>query len=231
MRGTTLNVLVQMLRRELRVAESPALGKNSHESYCHALRSAQDRLFTEHDWPNKNIEREILLEAGARYCNPPAHMDVDNIRSVSIYHNGIWLPVERGITDQDRNAYDPDADVRVDPVLMWALHNDETDNGDMIEVLPLPATNGGRLKLRGQRKLGALIANEHKCELDDLLIVLTAAADLCPAKEMDRYSRKAASHLFSLRRNLANNEMFVSGGGSDPNDRRVERPPIIVTGG
>lgn len=228
MRGTTLNVLVQLLRRELRVAESPALGKNSHESYCHALRSAQDRLFTEHDWPFKKIKRDITLQAGARYYNPPADLDLENIRSANCYYNERWLPVERGIAYEDRNTYDAENDDRSDPVLKWDLHNDQATNSDMVEVFPLPLTNDLIVRFDGQRKLRPLLANNDKCDLDDLLIVLTAAADLVPAKDATRARQKADRHLFGLRRNLSNNKMFVSGGGSDPTAEKQYQPRVII---
>ena len=66
MRGTTLNALIQKLRLELKIAESPALGKNTRGSHANALRSAQERLYSDWDWPFKNIYRDVTLAAGQR---------------------------------------------------------------------------------------------------------------------------------------------------------------------
>lgn len=229
MRGTTLGVLIQMLRRELKVAESPALGKNTREGHAHALRSAQDRLFVEHDWPFKLIQRDITMAAGQRYYAPPTDMDIDNIRDVNCLYSGQYSSVTFGITTADYNEFNSDTDARMDPVLRWQFYNDPDDNTDMIEAWPLPASDGGSvLRFDGQRKLKALVADGDTCELDDLLIVLTAAADLCDPKEQQRKEAKAARHLFNLKRKLADTSTFVSGGGYDPKADRGRRPARVV---
>lgn len=231
MRGATLNALIQDLRRELRVAESPALGKNSRESYAYALRSAQARLFEAHDWPFKNITRDIPLLAGQRYYAPPSDMDLENIRSVEASYNGQWFGLTRGIGTEQYNITNSDNDERSDPPCRWETFNDP-DNGDMIEFWPIPASDGvATARFKGVRKLGPLISDSDKCDLDGLLLVLTAAADLAPAKDAPRLERKAASHLFALRRNLSNTDTFISGGGEDPRARGRREPRVIVVSG
>jgi hypothetical protein len=227
MRGSTLNTLIQMLRRELKVAESPALGKNVRESYAHALASAQTRLFTDHDWPIKNIWRDVTLAAGQRYYAPPANLDMDNIRSAEIFYSGQWFPMYRGIRLEDYNQMNPETNSRNDPAQRWDYYLD-TDNGEMFEVWPLPATNGPVIRFAGTRKLSPLVAANDTADLDDLLIVLFAALDFVDAKRLTKAEQKAQAYLFSLGRNQASGRTFVSGGGENPNDRRAP-PRIVIT--
>ncbi len=230
MRGATLGNLIQALRRELKLAESPALGKNTREGHAHALRSAQDRLFAEHNWPFKFIRRDVAMAAGQRYYAPPANLDLEDIRNVSALYSNQWTPVPKGICTADFNTFNSDTDQRCDPVLRWDFYNDPTDNGDMIEVWPIPATDGMvTLRFEGLRKLGTLVADTDVAELDDTLLVLTAACDFVSAKDLAKAENKAARHLFNLRRNLADTSTFVSGGGSDPRSNRREPPRITIT--
>ena len=228
MRGTTLNALIQMLRRELKIAESPALGKNTREGHAYALRSAQDRLFTDNDWPFKIIDRDITLAAGQRYYAPPADLNLEDLRSANVLWSGQWTPLRRGITVQNYNVTNSDTGARLDPVRNWQIYNDP-DNGDMLEFWPIPATDGGTARYRGVRKLSPLIADTDVCDLDDLLIVLQAAVDYVPAKEKQGQQGKADRRLFSLRRNLSDGRTFVSGGGTDPTTSGRYPHRIVIT--
>lgn len=227
MRGTSLNTLIQMLRRELKIAESPALGKNSREGHAHALRSAQDRLYEENDWSFKVIKRDITLSAGSRYYAPPADIQLEGIREVSVLYSGQWTKISRGISLADYNEINPDNNQRVDPVRRWEVYNDP-DGGDMLEFWPMPATNGITIRVRGVKTLSALVANDDTADLDDYLLVFQAAVDYVTPKEKQSQQGKADRRLFSLRRNLSDNRTFVSGGGSDPSADRGRRPPRIV---
>lgn len=228
MRGTTLNALIQMLRRELKISESPALGKNTREGHAYALRSAQDRLFTDSDWPFKIVNRDITLAAGQRYYAPPTDLCLEDLREAAILYSGQWSNIFRGITVQNYNELNSDIDQRLDPVRRWQVYNDPVDNGDMLEFWPVPATNGGTVRFRGIRKLSPLIADTDICDIDDLLIVLQAAVDYVPLKEKQAQQGKADRRLFSLRRNLSDGRTFISGGGVDPAADRGTRPHRIV---
>jgi hypothetical protein len=227
MRGTTLNALIQKLRLELKIAESPALGKNTRGSHAYALRSAQERLYSEHDWPFKNIHRDVTLAAGQRYYAPPVDLDLEGIRKVELLYSGIWYELKRGIRTEDYNIFNSEADARSDPALKWDIFNDP-DGGDMIEVFPLPASNASTIRFTGTKKLSALVADDDTADMDDTLLVLTAAVDFAGPKDVQRIQGKAERYYFSLRRNLSDGATFVSGGGVDPNDRVGRRPPQIV---
>lgn len=230
MRGTALSELIQMLRRELKVAESPSLGKNTRESHAYALRSAQDRLYAKYDWPFKNIDCDIPMQAGQRYYAPPANLNFESIRSAAVYYSGQWFDFCRGIGPENYNIFNSDLDARNDPVTNWRIYNDATDNGDMIEAWPIPATNNlCTMRFSGERKLRPLIADTDVCDLDDQALVLMAATDFVDAKRLVGAQAKAADHIFTLVRNLAEGRTFVSGGGANPREGRRYPPRIIIS--
>lgn len=229
MRGNTLNAMIQMLRRELKLAESPALGKNVRASHAHALRSAQERLFDSHDWSFKKIYRDIPGAAGQRYYAPPADLPLENIRKVQVLVGTLWRTLDRGVGIHEYNQVNSDAGIRQDYIRRWEVYNDPTTDGDMIEAWPIPASdNLSTMRFHGVRKLPQLIADNDKAYLDDLAIVLTAAADLVPVKDAARAQAKADKHVFSLVRNLSDGRTFVSGGGSDPGGEKYRPPQIVI---
>jgi hypothetical protein len=229
MRHNSLGALIQMLRREMGIAESPALGRNTREAHAQALRSAQQRLYTAWDWPFKKIYRDKAMVAGERYYQAPTDLDLENIREVQVLVASLWQPCIRGISSCDYNTINSDAGARQDPVWRWDLYNDPDDNGDMIEVWPIPATtNYSRLRFFGVKKLAPLVADTDKADLDDLALVLTAAADLTTIKERTNAQAKADRYVFMLARNLNNDRTFISGGGSDPSLESYRPTPIVI---
>jgi len=229
MRGNQLGALIQMLRRELGIAESPALGRNVRESHAQALRSAQERLYSAHDWPFKKIYRDINGVAGERYYAPPPDLMLETIRDVQVLVASQWQPCIQGISSIEYNIVNSDAGARQDPVWRWDLYNDPATNGDMIEVWPVPASaNYSKLRFFGVKRLSPLVMDADKADLDDYAIVLTAAADLSSPKDIQKRQGKADRHVFSLARNLNNDRTFISGGGVDPNTQRYRPPPVII---
>jgi hypothetical protein len=230
MRGNTFGALHVMLRRELGIAESPALGRNVRESHNQALQSAQARLFEAHDWPFKIITRDLLGLTGMRYYAPPEDLDLENLRDANVLVGSVWMCCERGIGIDQYNQVNSDAGARQDHVRRWNMYNDPDTNQDMIELWPVPATNNlSRVRFSGVKKLKPLVMNEDKADLDDLAIVLTAAADLANVKEKQQRQGKANQHVFSLVRNLSNGRTFVSGGAVDPSSERYRPPQIVIS--
>jgi hypothetical protein len=230
MRGNTLGAMIQMLRRELGVAESPALGRNVRESHAHALRSAQERLFQAHNWPFKWIYRDVAGQAGQRYYAPPPDLNFENIRRVKVLNATTWQDLKRGIGVEQYNQVNSDTGIRQDPMERWDLYNDPATNGDMIEAWPVPASNGNSvMRFYGEKKLGPLVMDADKADLDDYAITLLAASELVGPKDRGAASGKAQQHVFSLIRNLNNDETFVSGGGSDPMEQTFHPPQIVIS--
>jgi hypothetical protein len=230
MRGNTLGALIQMLRRELGVAESPSLGRNTRESYAQALRVAQERIYSAHDWPFKKISRDKPMVAGERYYQVPTDLDLENIRAVEVRWSNLWYPCVRGIAAVHYNEVNSDAGVRQDYVRRWDLYNDPDTNGDMFEVWPIPATTpASLLRFHGIKKLSPLVMDADKADVDDWALVLSAAGDLSNIKVRQAAQSKADRYLFTLARNLNNDRTFISGGGCDPQVERYRPPPVIIS--
>lgn len=221
MRGTTLNSLVQMLRRELRVAESPALGKNTREMHEHFLRSTQERLHREFKWPHMKIYRDVPMAAGERYYGFPDGISLeDAVKAFSIYTTN-YEPIIFGIGPDQYNQFNSDIGQRNDPVLRWDLYRDPTDQGDMIEVWPVPASTASVVRVHGIKSLGPLIADADVCDLDDLLIVYFAAADLANEKEKQSKLSKALAHQLALKRRLSKSRVIDMVGAMVPRRREI----------
>lgn len=223
-RRVSLGTLIQSLRRELKIAESPSLGRNTRETHAYYLRKTQQRLHAEFTWPFMRIYRDVVMQAGQRYYAFPADIDPQDVISAKVSYGSSWAPLEYGITPQDYNARNSDLDQRNDPIVKWNLFRDPTTNGDMFEAWPIPASNGGStVRFHGIKLLGSLIADADVCDLDDLLIVLYAAAELVPDKEKKLKLEEAAAHKMSLKSRFSKDDSFIMGGGdtSGPTQREI----------
>jgi hypothetical protein len=229
MRGQTLGALVQMLRRELGIAESPALGRNVRERHIAALNSAQTRIYMAHDWPYRIIYRDILGKKAQRYYAPPPDMDLENLRYTEVLISTLWQPLKRGISFHQYNQINSDTGMQMDYVRRWDIYNDPATYGDMIEFWPVPATdNYSKIRFHGTRRLRQLVNDGDVADVDDWAITLTAAADLAGPQLRGAAQSKADKHVFMLARDLNNSETFISGGGRDPNIERYRPPQIVI---
>lgn len=190
-RGKTLLQLTEQLRAECRRSTSASRGIDDLTYLHQVLRRTQEFLYDEYDWPFLRAKREETLSAGQRYYDFPVDMALEGVESVWVKDGDVWLPVERGIGPKEYTAYNSDADVRADPVLRW----DVIDTGALqFEVWPIPAS-AHTLRMDGKRALGDLIANDDTADLDDILIVLFAAAEVLDASDQkDADTKRAAAN-------------------------------------
>lgn len=225
-RNVTLSNLVQDLRRELRLAESPALGKNVVETHKYALRSTQKQLHAKYKWPFMRVYRDVAMSAGERYYAFPDDISLEDAIGAEVKYSNTWASMEFGIGESDYNAVNSDADQRNDPPVKWDLYRDPDDNGDMFEAWPIPASDSPVVRFHGIKTLRDLVVDDDVCDLDDLLIILYAAVDLVPDKRTKLQLAKAIAHENSLKARLSKNKIFIMGGGLPVIPRRRE---IIVT--
>lgn len=227
-RRVALGTMVQSLRRELKIAESTSLGQNTREMHKYALRSTQQRLHAEWTWPFMKIYRDVVMAAGQRYYAWPADIDPQDAINAKVSYASQFSPMVFGIGPADYNERNSDLDQRNDPPQKWDFYRDPTTNGDMFEVWPVPASLNATVRFYGIKLLGALIADADVCDLDDLLIVLYTAADLCPEKEQKVKLAKALSHKNALKARFDKGETFVNGGGEQdlPHERVIIVTPV-----
>jgi hypothetical protein len=212
-RGTTLGKLVERLRAETRHAATAGAGLNVDGPMRNKLRRVQDDLWLERTWGHLDTFRNVDLEAGQQYVAWPTAMDPERSKVTHVRWNDEWVPVCAGITEADYNAFDPMNNERQDPVRKWRL-----SEGDLIEVWPLPASGTMKLRVAGTRRLNPLLADADTCDLDDDLIVLTAAAEMLKAagsKDADVMQAKANARLKRLHGGLSKRQDFNMVGDAD----------------
>ena len=176
-RNQLLSAMVSQLRAELRRSTSVAVGVDDQPTLKDKLANVQEQLYDEYDWPFlRQVFPRIPLQAGQRYYDVPDEMNLERIESMAVWWGGVPHPLTRGIGFDEYASYDSDSDARTDPALRWDIRWNETES--QIEIWPIPASDEMELQIIGTRKLRPLIANSDVCDLDHLMIVLYAAAEL-----------------------------------------------------
>lgn len=170
--------LLSDLRATLGRNNDPGVRASDLAQLQHAINLAYEQEYRDYDWPHlRRVFPRIDLAAGQRYYDLPDtsgyEMDFDRMESVAVWHNGIPIPIDRGIGFEDYATYDSENDDRSDPVVKWDIRF--TGTKEQIEVWPLPAGNAQDLQFIGIRKFASLVDDSDQCMLDDQLVVLTAA--------------------------------------------------------
>lgn len=222
-RGTQLTVLIDKVRYECRHSSNLSSNPQTRDHIKHLLQRTQEMLYDSYDWPFANIHRDIATTAGQRYYNFHADLPLENVTDAHARWGNDWLPLLYGITPAHYSAYDSDAGIRADPVQAWAPYDNQ------FEIWPIPQSNG-TLRMRGRKKLAALVADADTAVLDDQLLVLSVAAELLKAQDAkDAADKQTAAdrRLRYLRTRLGGEKRapFVLGGGN-PDGRSRPRPGI-----
>lgn len=232
-RNTQLSELLYMLRAEVGHSTSVATGVDNVPALTQKLKRAQVMLYDDYDWPFMRIKRHIELEAGERYYDMPEDMDSERIEDVWLEFDGQIYKVTRGIGKAEYANYNSENDERNDPLQNWDLSRDEDADTEQVEAWPIPAVNGGKLWFQGFKKLRALVQQTDRADLDDILIVLTAASEiLSRAKQADATAvRDAASaRLRQLKvRTKGAERTYTMGTGRTTERETLGRPTIIIS--
>jgi hypothetical protein len=220
-RGTSLLQLVTMLRDETGRANSVAVGVDDVPALKSALRRVQETLYDKHDWSFlRTVFDRIPLQAGQRYYDLPALLNLDRVEDVAAWDSGTPYRLTRGIGFDQYATYDSESDERSDPALRWDVR--DRDNSSMIEIWPVPSSNNLTLQFIGIRKLRPLIANADVADLDDQMLVLYAAAELMPkGSELAKLKLELGRDRFNTVKGLAerNRQTYRMGSGPMPSSR------------
>lgn len=232
-RGLTLGDLVTKTRIAARYDANPALSQNMVPLIQQTISDVQERLYDEFDWPFLKVVRTKQLAPGQRYYDFPEDLNLERVTSVEVRYGGLWLPLHRGISNDELNNCDSDNDQRRDPVARWDVSY--TGPVEQMEVWPLPATFY-ELRITGIRKLKPLVQASDMADLDDQLIVCYAAGELLGGAKNELAQAKFAQgkkRLETLRGRVSKRTRsgFRLGGGADDcdNPRGYPRGPGIVS--
>lgn len=236
--GVTLLALLDQYKAEAKLSQNVAHGLNALDAQKYLLRRVQEELYTQHDWPNMLIDRDITINIGQKLYNYPVDIAFEYINDIWVKNASIWCPLRYGISPDDLNVYGADEGTfRTFPPLKWQ-HNAD---GAQLEIWPVPDQTSV-MRIRGRKRLAPLIADTDVCTLDSTLIVLYAAAETraeIRAEDAPLKLQKAQAHFNALRRRMGGNkrETIILGGGPGRAHQRPARvgldfiPPGYGSGG
>lgn len=186
-RRTTLLELLTMLRSELGRSDNPAVGVSDVPRLRYELNKAYESVRDRKRWPHLyKIFDKIDLQAGEQFYDFPSDLDYNVVEGVFVWWNGRPYEIKRGISVEDFNSYDSTSDERANTVQKWDVR--DTGTREQVVVWPIPSDNEQDLQFVGWKKFSRLVNNADRCEVDDLLVVLLAAA----AIDKDRAKEKMA---------------------------------------
>ncbi len=227
-RGVQLITLVTRLRAEIGHDVAVSTGVNTEEHLKQVIRRTQETLYDDFDWPFMRVNEFKTLSAGQQYYDLPTNLNIERVENVAAWWNGEPHPIDRGIGIAEYAAYSSSDDERADPVLKWDVK--DNDGSPQIEVWPLPSSNSQRLLVTGIRNLNALTSNSDTADLDDVLILLFAAAELLSRQKSEdaRLKLAAAQQRYATlkSRHKGGAPMFQMNGGGEQN--RLPRGKTII---
>lgn len=227
-----------MLRAEAGHSVSVAAGVDNAPALTQKLRRAQVLLYDDYDWPFLRETWTIDLQAGQRYYDLPQNpngdrLDMERIERVTIDYSGRPVPLERGINDEQYAQTNSDNGERAGPCRRWDIKR-TTAAAEQIEAWPIPVDNTNIMGFKGIRRLRSLINPEDQCDLDDQLIVLTAAAEILArqgAKDAPLVQQAAGARLKQLKaRTKGASRMITMSGSSRDAELRNRGKTIIRIG-
>jgi hypothetical protein len=209
-RGVTLVKLLDNLRAELHASLNPAHNNQVRDKQIKFLQSTQEWLWADFTWPHLRVFRNYKLQAGEYLYDISSDFDIDRIEKIEVKFGGRWCRLEPGIDAIHYRLHDTELGQRSTPVRRWRIAENE-----QIEVWPIPDTNGdptlleGYLKVTGIRRLRPLVADADRCDLDDQLIYLYAAAKAEPDSHAGKFALNLANkRLARLKGNLTPRRQF-----------------------
>lgn len=229
-RNKSLLSLLQDLRAEIGASGNPAHNSSVRESQVRLLQRTQELLWEAHDWPHLRVRRIMRVQNGQRYYDAPDDLVLDRVESIHIRYGDEWCPLDPEISDAHYSSWDSFSDQRSWPAERWQVHEDDT-----VELWPIPSLDGlvsgeGALRFTGIRSLRPLTKDGDRADLDDRLIVLSAAADYLTSrgdKAAPLKLRAADQRLKSLTANQSKIKQFkLFGVGAPAPQHRAYAPRV-----
>lgn len=193
MRGSTLSAIRSMLKAEIGDYSGTNAIRDAELGVL--ISNKQKVLATEYYWPFLQQTWDQAIAVGTRYAtltstlagNPEtgtAVVDLDKLPIVTTFYNNVYHPVIYGINEDELNAINASLGNRSDPIQRWrmATNVNEVAVPNQFEVWPVPNT-AQTLRFTGERTLQTLTSDSHTADLDDMLLVLFVAADICTRKK------------------------------------------------
>lgn len=208
-RGTTLTELIRQLRTEAGQASTQTqIGGDYEATLIQKLRRTQQMLYDDYDWPFLRIKCPINLGSGQRYYDLPfdpndesSQMDMERIEHVTINYSGKPTLLEKGISWEQYAQYNSDNGEQASPCRRWDIKRTSAQN-EQIEAWPIPTDDTQLMEFTGIKKLRSLVFSTDVADLDDIVIVLTAASEILAkagSKDAAKIEAAAAARLKQLK--------------------------------
>lgn len=218
----TFQEVIQAVRSEAKLSTNTSRGIDHLDMIKQKIRRHYAMLAEDYDWQHLVLKKDSsiarkLLQAGSRYYNFPAALNVQKITKAWVKWGSVWLPLTYGIGFDEYSAFNSDdSTVRSDPVSRWQFYG-----GDQFEIWPLPSTNGvadgaNEVAFEGQKTVEALTEDNSRLDMDDILVTLFAAAEILAASDKTGavlLSNAAEARLGKLRGNMASKKRYAMGVG------------------
>lgn len=180
-RGKTLGELTEQVRHECRKSSNASRGIDNLSHIQQVIRRVYEELYDEFDWPHMKVWRDKTINAGQRYYDFPSDLNLERTSDKVYFEYGsVWVPIAYGVDPEDYTIHNSDNDERADPVLKW--HIIDASGTPQFEVWPLPASSG-TVRFTGIKAKTELSDNAAKCDLDDVMVVLFASAEILEAAQ------------------------------------------------
>lgn len=229
MRGRQFGQLQSDLRAELGRNNDPGVRAADLPQIQQVLRRVYETTYDEFDWPHLNeIHERIDMQAGQRFYDFPDTCDYDKIVTAAVWYNGQPIGLTRGIGFAQYAVYDSEADERSDPVERWDVRY--VAGVPQMEVWPIPSTNNVAVQFEGKHKFEPLVDDSDLCLLDDILIVLRAAANVAPKDTQIRLKLADAESRAGIIKNRTKAASAPFRLGLDPAPTKPNRVTIHIAG-
>lgn len=227
MRNVQLLQLVADFKAETGQSVLVSAGLDDLPAQQHFLRRTQEMLYDDFDWPHLRLKNvEIALAAGQRYYDVPASLNYERFEDVKLWIADTPYDIQQGIGAEEYALYNSDEGDRGSQVLAYDIA--WTGTSEQIEVWPIPDDNSQVLKITGIRKLRPLIANDDVCDLDDSMIVLSAASEVLADQKSGKaqlIGQAAARRKRQMQnRSTRNSGRTILGGGTPAKTRH----PVVI---
>lgn len=237
-RGEQLQVLRTMLRAEVGHSTMVAAGVDNVPALNQKLYRCQVMLYDAYDWPFLREIFPITLQAGQRYYDFPASglggstfgLNAERVEEAAIDYSGRPVPIDKGIGFEQYAQFNSDNGDRASPARRWDLKR-TSDAAEQIEIWPVPTDNTQIFSLKGIRALRPLVADTDVADLDDILIVLTAGAEITARenkKDAALMRAAAAKRLDQLEGRLVGPSRMITMSGSSANQSNLGKTVIRI---
>ncbi len=225
-RGTLLSEMVTDVRAECGHSLNAAQSVSTREKIQYLLRRTQAELYDNHEWPQLEVYRDVLLHAGDKTYDFPADINFEHTIKLHYLDGSVWYDVPYGVGDGEYSLHSTEYDdpSRVYPVQRWRFDPDSAQ----FEVWPVPPTDG-KVRIWGTKALAPLVKESDRSTLDGTMLVLFVAAELLArdkSEDAQLKLQKAQERLRRLKtRSISQKSDMVVLGGDDPYTlRRPGRP-------